>query len=93
MSRRFLTRRPNADVFTSMALNELQGQSGVAVMLPTSKPKATIAITSCVKRAVHDVASERVDRMKKHREQQQQQQQQQLIKPTVFLEQASNQQA
>lgn len=62
MCRRFLTSPPNADVFTSMASKEAQGRSAVAVMLPTSRPKATIAMTSCVKRA-----AARVDRPNKAR--------------------------
>jgi len=35
-----------------MASNEWQGRSAVAVMLPTSTPKATRAMISCVTRAV-----------------------------------------
>ena len=46
-----LISRPKAVVATSMASNEWQGRSVVALMLPTSTPKATRAMMSCVKRA------------------------------------------
>lgn len=51
LSRRIPISRPNAVVLTSMASKESHGRSAVAVMLRTSNPKATSAMTSCVKRA------------------------------------------